>query len=452
MRVEQTLALRRLLTGRRAALLVDDLDAGLAREDLDRVGEGQMVELAHEADRVTRLPTAEAVAGEDVVLQNECVARLDNRAIDLFDAVGLLDRLNYPSATGKRLRGLDESVGVFVNLEEGLVEILVDKMHTVERRRLPPRKTFAHLHGDAIGADAQASAHVTHELQVRTLCGIEHDRAVLGDTAIGCEVPAQPAIEILRRFVQRGPRLEVAREPKDEADVAVLSHRTTRKPLLELCVLGADEGRPGAIDGQTTVAVRNPVRDTEGGWNGPSSPAPRVDGNKPVARTQVLRQHLCTALRRSPQEPAVLVGGEDLFLLTVASERDLHQSLNTEAPERCIHPVGVAPQDAMGAAGELADLSHALPGDYARLTGEAVEEAEVAVHVERWSLLVVKGAKPFHPTGAGRAQLDVVADDLLDRQPLTDRDDDLVSNASGHSASSRQNDAAHPTAARRGSG
>src|SRR4051794_9923970 len=164
-----------------------------------------MVELTHEADCVTRLPTAEAVAGEDVVLKNECVARLDNRAIDLFDAIGLLDRLNHPPATGERLRGLEESVGVLVNLEEGLVEILVDKMHS---------------------------------------------------------------------------------------DVAVLSHRTTRKPLLELCVLGADEGRPGAIDGQTTVAVRNPVRDTEGGWNGPSSPAPRVDGNKPVARTQVLGQHL----------------------------------------------------------------------------------------------------------------------------------------------------------------
>jgi hypothetical protein len=60
-RLDQPGALTLLPAGDVAALGVAELDARLAREVLDRLGEGQMVDLLDEGDRVAALATAEAV-------------------------------------------------------------------------------------------------------------------------------------------------------------------------------------------------------------------------------------------------------------------------------------------------------------------------------------------------------------------------------------------------------
>ena len=51
---------------------------------------------------------------------------------------------------------------------------------------------------------------------------------------------------------------------------------------------------------------------------------------------------------------------------------------------------------------------------------EAVEVAVVGPHVERRRLLVVERAQALERIGAGPAQLDVVADDVLDADPFAD--------------------------------
>ena len=61
MRGEQPAALALLLAGDVTALLVAELDAGPAGEPLDRLGEGEVVDLLHELDDVTAVRAGEAV-------------------------------------------------------------------------------------------------------------------------------------------------------------------------------------------------------------------------------------------------------------------------------------------------------------------------------------------------------------------------------------------------------
>ena len=61
-----------------------ELYAGLLGQPLDRLGEPEPVHLHHELDDVAPRLTAEAVAGEDVVGENEGVAVLDLRAEDFL--------------------------------------------------------------------------------------------------------------------------------------------------------------------------------------------------------------------------------------------------------------------------------------------------------------------------------------------------------------------------------
>ena len=60
---------------------------------------------------------------------------------------------------------------------------------------------------------------------------------------------------------------------------------------------------------------------------------------------------------------------------------------------------------------------------------EAVEVAVVGAHVERRRLLVVEGAQTLERVGSGAAQLDVVADDVLDADPVADGGDVAIGDA-----------------------
>src|SRR5205823_3483660 len=46
--------------------------------------------------------------------------------------------------------------------------------------------------------------------------------------------------------------------------------------------------------------------------------------------------------------------------------------------------------------------------------------------------LVVERAEALEPAGTGRLERDVVGDDLVERQPLADRDDDVLTDPAGH--------------------
>ena len=63
---------------------------------------------------------------------------------------------------------------------------------------------------------------------------------------------------------------------------------------------------------------------------------------------------------------------------------------------------------------------------------EAVEVAVVGPDVKRRRLLVVERAQALQRVGAGAAQLDVVADDVLDADAFTDGRDIAIRNPAGH--------------------
>ena len=79
------------------ALGVAQLHPGLVGEVLHRLVEGEAVVLHQEADDVAALPAPEAVTRQDVVLEDERVTFGDLAAVDLLDAVGLLDRSDHPT-------------------------------------------------------------------------------------------------------------------------------------------------------------------------------------------------------------------------------------------------------------------------------------------------------------------------------------------------------------------
>ena len=63
---------------------------------------------------------------------------------------------------------------------------------------------------------------------------------------------------------------------------------------------------------------------------------------------------------------------------------------------------------------------------------EAVEVAVVGADVKRRRLLVVERAQALQRVGAGAAQLDVVADDVLDADAFADGRDVAIGDAAGH--------------------
>ena len=63
---------------------------------------------------------------------------------------------------------------------------------------------------------------------------------------------------------------------------------------------------------------------------------------------------------------------------------------------------------------------------------EAVEVAVIGTHVEGRRLLVVERAQTLERVDTGTAQLDVVADDVLDANPFTDGRDVAIGNPSSH--------------------
>src|SRR5437868_4502698 len=112
---------------------------------------------------------------------------------------------------------------MLVNKEEPLVEILVHEMNPIEGARLTALETRSHLHRDAVRSNPEARAHSSHELEVRAISGVEHARAVFGDTAVRREVASQPASQVCRSLVERGALLEVQRQVED-LDIRVPLH------------------------------------------------------------------------------------------------------------------------------------------------------------------------------------------------------------------------------------
>ena len=81
-------------------------------EPFDRLDEVEVLELADERDRVATLLAAEAIAGEDVVLECERVRLIDDGAVHLLDAICRLDRSHNPTAAMERLLSLGEAAAV----------------------------------------------------------------------------------------------------------------------------------------------------------------------------------------------------------------------------------------------------------------------------------------------------------------------------------------------------
>ena len=103
--------------------------------------------------------------------------------------------------------------------------------------------------------------------------------------------------------------------------------------------------------------------------------------------------------------------------------------------QRVAHPLGQA-LDGLHEA-EVLHLLDELDGVAALAAAEAVVVAVRRTHVERRRLLVVEGAQALERAPAGRAQRDVLADDLLDAGALADLRDVPVRDASSHAAESR---------------
>src|SRR6202012_260636 len=81
------------------------------------------------------------------------------------------------------------------------------------------------------------------------------------------------------------------------------------------------------------------------------------------------------------------------------------------------------------------DLLHEGIHVAAFAAAEAVEVAVVGPYVKRRRLLVVKRAEPLHRIRARPAQLDVVADDVLDADSFADGSDIAIRDTAGHRAS-----------------
>ena len=102
--------------------------------------------------------------------------------------------------------------------------------------------------------------------------------------------------------------------------------------------------------------------------------------------------------------------------------------------DRVADPVG-QPLDRLDE-GDVLDLLHERVHVAALTAAEAVEVAVVGPDVKRRRLLVVERAQPLQRVGAGAAQLDVVADDLLDPVAFADGGDVAIGDPrAGHRVS-----------------
>ena len=101
--------------------------------------------LHQERDDVAAFTAPKAVAGEDVVLEDERVTVLDLGAEDLLDAVGRLDGVNHPARTGENLSRAGELRRCCTEKEEVLRQVLGDQVDAEERGRLAAREALPHL-------------------------------------------------------------------------------------------------------------------------------------------------------------------------------------------------------------------------------------------------------------------------------------------------------------------
>ena len=93
--------------------------------------------------------------------------------------------------------------------------------------------------------------------------------------------------------------------------------------------------------------------------------------------------------------------------------------------------------DRLGEA-QVVDLPHERDDVAALAAAEAVEEPLGRAHLERRGLLVVEGAQALHVAAAGGAQLDPLADDLLDAGPVAYGEDVLADDPTGHARESTE--------------
>src|SRR5262249_36089158 len=133
-----------------------------------------------------------------------------------------------------------------------------------------------------------------------------------------------------------------------------------------------------------------------------------------ITSLEISRQYFSPAalVLSRPDEPAVLIGCEDLLALSIPGHRDLQQWLHAVGPERCFHPQPTRAQDSMRGADQFLDGSWALEGQDARLARQTVPSSTWA-DVERRRLLVVERAQPLQRTATRGTERDVLPDDVL---------------------------------------
>src|SRR5690606_37815488 len=114
------------------ALLVAEPDPGLGGQRLHRLDEADVLHLLQERENVPAHPAAEAVPSENVVLQDEGVSFVHDRAEDLFDPVRLLDRYDAPAPPSEVLLRFREARPLLREEEELLGQIFRNEVDTVE--------------------------------------------------------------------------------------------------------------------------------------------------------------------------------------------------------------------------------------------------------------------------------------------------------------------------------
>jgi hypothetical protein len=127
-----------------------------------------------ELDGVSSSPAAMTVAGEDVVLEYERMRTVHDRAEDFFHLAVVLDRLDHPAASLVALGRVPESVPMGRDEEELLQQVAAHECEPVHRPgvadfsvgTLDPGETGPQVFPDAVGADTDAGAQVTDELEV----------------------------------------------------------------------------------------------------------------------------------------------------------------------------------------------------------------------------------------------------------------------------------------------
>ena len=124
-------------------VVVAQRDAGSRRKPLDRVDEVEVLDVAHERDRVTASVATEAIARQDVVFEREGMLAGNERGVHLLDAVGRLDACTTHPRLVHFFVAPNESSTVLTEEEKVLREIFVDEVNTEDARERPTRQALA---------------------------------------------------------------------------------------------------------------------------------------------------------------------------------------------------------------------------------------------------------------------------------------------------------------------